>query len=229
MKPSSTKPSGEFALDNRSAIMLAAEHVFARDGYDGSSMRDIAREANVSQALLHYHFGTKKNLFDEIFSFRSAEINKERVRILDRLFMDGAVPSLPELIDALFRPTVEFGHNPNRFGNFFSRILAAAANSDDPHTKSLISEHYDGIAQRFIAAIQKLLPDISRDDAVWAYMFSIGVSLTMMAPTGRPARLSNGACDDSDVELLLNKINVFVCGGVHSMAAIRNATQNADT
>jgi len=199
--------------------MLAAERVFAKNGYHGSSMRDISKEASVSQALLHYHFGTKEKLFDEIFSFRATEINQERGRHLDRLFADDAIPGLPQLIDALFRPTVELGHDPDRFGNFFSRILAASANSDDPHTKTLIAEHYDGIALRFIGAFQKVLPGISRDDAVWAYMFSIGVGMTMMARTGRTARLSNGACDDNDVELLLSKINLFVCGGLANLAA----------
>ncbi|CAK7261888.1 TetR/AcrR family transcriptional regulator [Shinella sp. YE25] len=218
MKASSSRSISAPAPDNREAIMLAAERVFAKDGYDGSSMRDIAKEANVSQALLHYHFGTKEKLFDEIFSFRATEINQERGRHLDRLFADGAIPSLPQLIDALFRPTVELGHDPERFGNFFSRILAASANSDDPHTKALIAEHYDSTALRFISAFQKVLPGISREDAVWAYMFSIGVGMTMMARTGRTARLSNGACDDNDVELLLRKISLFVCGGLLNMA-----------
>ncbi|MBY6264407.1 TetR/AcrR family transcriptional regulator [Azospirillum sp. 412522] len=208
--------------------MLAAERVFAKDGYDGSSMRDIAKEANVSQALLHYHFGTKEKLFDEIFRFRATEINGERGRHLDRLFADGATPSLPQLVDALFRPTVELGHDPDRFGNFFSRILVAAANSDDPHTKNLIAQHYDGIAQRFIAAFQKVLPGISHEDAVWAYIFSIGVGMTMMARTGRSARLSNGSCDDSNVELLLQKISAFVCGGMNSLAgAVENAVASS--
>ena len=107
---------------------------------------------------------------------------------------------------------------PSASATSFSRILAASANSDDPHTKDLIAEHYDSSALRFIGAFEKVLPGISREDVVWAYMFSIGVGMTMMARTGRTATLSNGACDDSDVELLLRKINLFVCGGLLNMA-----------
>lgn len=218
MTPSCVQTGNTFASDSRTAIMMAAERVFAQNGYYGSSMRDIAKEANVSQSLLHYHFGTKEKLFDEIFSFRATEINTERARLLDQLFSHEDVPELSQVIDALFRPTVELGHDPKRFGNFFSRILVASANSDDSHAKTLIAHHYDAIAQRFIVAFQKVLPSLSPEDAVWAYMFSIGVGMTMMARTGRVARLSNGLCDDYDVEILLRKINVFVCGGLRQTA-----------
>jgi AcrR family transcriptional regulator len=58
------------AVDERSAeekIMAAARNVFLRKGYTGARMQDIADEAGINKALLHYYFRSKEKLFDVIF------------------------------------------------------------------------------------------------------------------------------------------------------------------
>jgi len=48
-------------------ILEAARHVFFRHGYAGARMQDIADEAGINKALLHYYFRSKEKLFDVIF------------------------------------------------------------------------------------------------------------------------------------------------------------------
>lgn len=203
----------------RDAILDASERVFALHGFDGASMRQIATAAGVAQALLHYHFGTKEKLFEAMFARRSGAINAARARRLDALFGpdDSGRPTLPDLIEALFRPTMEFGHE-GASGNWFARILVAVANSDEERARALTGTHYDPIALRFIDALQRVVPGLTHADAVWGYMFAIGVGMTMMAATGRPARLSGGACDDSDVDAILARIVPFIAGGIEALA-----------
>ena len=49
-------------------ILDAAEDVFAAEGYAGASMRDIARRADVPFGALHYHWGSKKQLWEAVFT-----------------------------------------------------------------------------------------------------------------------------------------------------------------
>ena len=49
-------------------ILAAAVACFGRSGFDGATMADIAREATVSKALVHYHFQTKDQLLLEVQS-----------------------------------------------------------------------------------------------------------------------------------------------------------------
>jgi TetR/AcrR family transcriptional regulator len=49
--------------DARNAIMEAAITQFAEHGFHGTTMRDIAERAGVSQGLLHHHFGNKEGLW----------------------------------------------------------------------------------------------------------------------------------------------------------------------
>lgn len=48
-------------------IMQAARKVFVRKGYDGARMQEIADEAGINKALLHYYFRSKDKLFNAIF------------------------------------------------------------------------------------------------------------------------------------------------------------------
>ena len=49
--------------ESRSAIVAAAEKVFVEKGFAGASMSAIAREAGVTQSLIHYHFKSKQDLW----------------------------------------------------------------------------------------------------------------------------------------------------------------------
>jgi AcrR family transcriptional regulator len=49
--------------DTRGEIVEAAKRVFADKGYDGTSLRGVAREAGVDPALVHHYFDGKASLF----------------------------------------------------------------------------------------------------------------------------------------------------------------------
>ena len=49
------------------AILRAAERLFLDKGFALTSTTEIAREAGCNQALVHYYFRTKENLFEKIF------------------------------------------------------------------------------------------------------------------------------------------------------------------
>jgi AcrR family transcriptional regulator len=56
------KPSGQTETDARARILDAADTVFVRHGIDGARMQEIANEAGVNKALLHYYFRSKADL-----------------------------------------------------------------------------------------------------------------------------------------------------------------------
>jgi TetR/AcrR family transcriptional regulator, regulator of cefoperazone and chloramphenicol sensitivity len=53
--------------NTREALVQTAMQIFARDGYDAASTRNIANEAGVNQALISYHFRTKFGLYIAVF------------------------------------------------------------------------------------------------------------------------------------------------------------------
>lgn len=55
--------------DTRSEILEAARTRFAREGYEGTTIRGVAAAANVDPALVHHYFGTKQELFRAAAAF----------------------------------------------------------------------------------------------------------------------------------------------------------------
>ena len=95
--------------DGRTAILRAALEVFSAHGLDGATTSAIARAADVTQPLIHYHFGSKEQLWeatvDALFQpMRDAFDEIERdLRDADALTR----------LKALFRRYVRFaGENP---------------------------------------------------------------------------------------------------------------------
>ena len=59
----STKP------DTHERILQAAFTVLSRQGYENTSIKDIAEEAGVAQGLVHYHFKSKQQLVLAVLQF----------------------------------------------------------------------------------------------------------------------------------------------------------------
>ena len=64
MKPLSTKSVKKLTGDERrAAIIKAVQQVFAEKGFDGTTTRELAVAAGVSEALLFKHFPNKEALY----------------------------------------------------------------------------------------------------------------------------------------------------------------------
>lgn len=59
------------STEKKMAILEAAEKLIADNGYDGTSIRDIAQSADVNVAMISYYFGSKAELLHAIFEKRT--------------------------------------------------------------------------------------------------------------------------------------------------------------
>src|SRR3954466_2627689 len=75
------------AEDRRAAILDAALEVFAKRGYNGASIDEIAQAAGISKALIYEHFPSKKDLHVSLLERHTQEI-------FERL-AEAAAPSQP--------------------------------------------------------------------------------------------------------------------------------------
>jgi len=114
-----------------SLILDAAKKVFIRKGYDGSRMQEIADEAGINKALLHYYFRNKDTLFDAIFLAAFAEFIpnigntimsdkpiKEKLKTIINTYIDmlSTNPFIPPFI------LQEINRNPDRIVGIMHKI-----------------------------------------------------------------------------------------------------------
>jgi AcrR family transcriptional regulator len=79
-KPAATSRLG--GEERRELVLAAATRAFARNGYAGTSTDAVAREADVSQPYVVRIFGTKLELFLEVFTLATRRIGEAFDRVL---------------------------------------------------------------------------------------------------------------------------------------------------
>ena len=76
--------------NTKEKILAAASELFAKDGYNGVSVRAIARAVGITEGSIYNHFVSKEEIMDEILTRHEQELER-------------AVPSSRELIDSYGR------------------------------------------------------------------------------------------------------------------------------
>src|ERR1700675_3405038 len=90
--------------DTKTKILNAAEKLFALNGFDATSLRDITAEAQVNLAAVNYHFQSKDSLIDAVILRRIEPVNRRRVEMLDTA---GPSPSVEQIVEAFLAPLLE--------------------------------------------------------------------------------------------------------------------------
>lgn len=69
-------------------ILQVAEQLFAEEGFDGTSVRDIAKKANVNIAMISYYFGSKEKMLEALVLNRIADMRLQ----LESLYNENIPP-----------------------------------------------------------------------------------------------------------------------------------------
>jgi AcrR family transcriptional regulator len=115
--PSETISKGE---QTRQQIITAAMRLFLKQGYHGTSMREIAKEADIALGGIYNHFANKEEIFEAVFSayhpynqMVPAVMNIHGDTI-EEVFHNlaaaiiGSLTSTPDFLNLLFIDMVEF-------------------------------------------------------------------------------------------------------------------------
>lgn len=76
-------------------ILQVAEKLFTEHGFDGTSIRDIAKEAKINIAMISYYFGSKEKLLEALIITRISDLRLQ----IENLFKEELTPF--EKIDRL--------------------------------------------------------------------------------------------------------------------------------
>jgi AcrR family transcriptional regulator/DNA-binding MarR family transcriptional regulator len=87
----------------RRAILTAAEQEFAAKGFEGASMRSIARACGMELALVQYHFGEKLALWGEIVQRVMGELHQQWARTYAQIKEWAPAQVLANFIETLIR------------------------------------------------------------------------------------------------------------------------------
>src|ERR1700728_3725650 len=112
-------------MNTKDRILDTAEHLFARDGFDATSLRAITAEAGVNLAAVNYHFQSKEALVQAVIGRRMGPVNAQRLALLDAYEAEAGDDAVPvaKILDAFLRPVVEMvGSHAHEFVPMIGRL-----------------------------------------------------------------------------------------------------------
>lgn len=130
--------AGVTAAQTRERLLAAAADAFARNGYDGTRVAEIAKAAKVSNGAMYAHFASKAELL-------AAALRKHGPRLLDQTL--GSRPGRP-VTDMLMRAGRKLRNRPDACGDLVVEALAAARRDAD---LAVLMREYVGERGRLIA------------------------------------------------------------------------------
>ena len=164
-------------VDTRAEVLAAASAEFAERGYDGASVRGIARLAGVDPSLVHHYFGSKEQLF--VATMRLPAVPADVLPQLIAPGLDGlgerlvrlflsiyAEPASREPVLALLGSAVSHPQAASMMRGFVTEALVRriAAGLDLPDRTlraSLVASHLVGL---FVARYVVSLDELARAD-----------------------------------------------------------------
>ncbi|QGN58352.1 TetR family transcriptional regulator [Nostocoides sp. HKS02] len=149
MSPRGRRPGG---VDTRAAILDAARTEFADAGYDATSLRGIARRAEVDPALVHHYFGGKPQLFAAVM-----DIPADPALLISRI-VDGPRDQVGE---ALVRTFLAVWDAPEGRERFQALIRSALTHADATRMlREFLTREIFGRVLRHLSADGSAVPDL---------------------------------------------------------------------
>ena len=204
--------------DTRQRVLQIAMREFALHGFDAPSIRDLTVAAGVNQAAINYHFGSKDGLIRTIFEELAAPVIEERLRGLDALEgrADGRPLELEQIVRIMVEPVVRRAKEGKEGQRDLAKLLLIASTLGSKPIEHQIETMHDELALRFVAAISKAVPHLSRVEVMWRYKFSLGSLLYTLSDhmqNHRLRRLSQGECDTENPEEILDNLIPYLVAG----------------
>ncbi|KQW81909.1 TetR/AcrR family transcriptional regulator [Brevundimonas sp. Root1279] len=216
-RPPKTKAAGGGA-DTRESILNAAEALFSQHGFYGVTIREVAREAGVDTALVHYYFGAKRGLFDSVFLRRAEVWNNDRVAAIDRYAREAGPDgmTLEGLFDAFLRPPFQWSMKGGPGWKHYA-ALVAQTNANPAFGGETMARYFDPAIRRLIELIKQVLPEAREVDLYWAYHNLSGALTLTLGETGRLDRLSGGLCRSGDLDSACDYMVRFAAAGFRAV------------
>ena len=201
------------ALATRKRILDAAEQVFARNGFDGATLRDIAAEADEAVSLVHHHGGGKETLFRQVIGRRAEELSKARIQALELAQSLSTNPTTETILSAFITPLLTNAANDIGW-QAYTRLIAHV--SADERWRDIAAELFDPTALRFVDSVQNATTQSNRTAVATGFVYTISATLAHIAAGLRINALGEDEAPQDNHDILI----AFCAAGMNRLQTV---------
>lgn len=199
----------------KNKILDSAEYLFAIDGFNGTSLREITSHAEVNLAAVNYHFGSKKELIKAVISRYMNELSPRLEVALKELCESDQKPSLTEVFTAFVEPLLYLNQFKKNGTSNFLQLLGRSYIDGIGFLRWFLTTRYPGVITNFTQAVYKAYPELTAEEVFWRLHFTMGTVVFTMSSTDTFIDIAKNDFDnDIDIAALIYKVIPFIAAGV---------------
>ena len=202
-------------MSTKNKIIDAAESLFAEQGFNGTSLREITGKAEVNLAAVNYHFGSKKELIKAVMSRYMDELSPRLESALTEICEQSEKPTLIEVFSAFIEPLLALNvYRENGTSNFL-QLLGRGYTDSQGFLRWFLTTQYPNSIELFVSAVQKAYPELTAEEMFWRLHFTMGTVVFTMSSSDALIDIAQNDFDKTvDISEVIQKVIPYVAAGV---------------
>ncbi|MCC4265531.1 TetR family transcriptional regulator [Oceanimonas baumannii] len=202
--------------NTKQKILDAAEVLFAGQGFNDTSLRQITSAADVNLASVNYHFGSRKDLIKAVMDRYLGLFMPEVNQALKQLLAQPEI-NVKQVFECFVGPLMGLKRVRRRGPEIFLQLLGGGYMDNQGFLRWFIVNHYGEVLTNFSRCIRRAAPGLSSAELFWRLHFTLGTVVFTMASSDALRDIArNDFNEDIDVEGLVHKVIPYLAGGMEA-------------
>ena len=198
--------------DTKEQILNVAERQFGEKGFAGTTLRGVIKEAGVNIAAVHYHFGSKEELFVAVIRRVAQQMVPAQLKELGKYTNQDKTPSVENIMEAFFAPPLRMISQMGEAGVIRSQFIGRCRAEPLP-IQQLGDREFNESQQRFLDILQRAFPNQTRSELEWKLDLVIAILIRTLNQVGQSGKVMTGNSSE-EVEIAISRLVKFVSEGM---------------
>lgn len=202
------------SVETKEQILDVAERAIAENGYAGTTLRSVVSKANVNLAAIHYHFGSKEDLFKAVIARMAQPIVSGHLNALEAILAETDTPSVEAILRAYLQSSFDYVTYSAKTHPTRAQFMGRCRTEPDP-VQSIADKQFRPSTEKFLDALQRALPDQTRSQLKWKLDLVVTSLIRVLGEAGKPHALLNDTTPEG-IESALSKLIAFLLPALES-------------
>ncbi|MGF1522007.1 MAG: TetR/AcrR family transcriptional regulator [Leptolyngbyaceae cyanobacterium] len=202
------------STDTKEQILNVAEGLIAERGFAGTTLRSVVSKAGVNLAAVHYHFGSKEELFRATVERLARPVTEHALTHLQQLQEQDEPPLVEDILTIFLMSSLKL-----IMGDENARMIRAQflgrCRTEPGHIQNIAAKEFQACSQAVLDVLQRALPDQSRSQLEWKLDLAIAVLIRVQMEAGKPGALIQSS-QSADIEKAVAQLVTFLAAGMRS-------------
>lgn len=213
-------------LKTKDKILNAAERLFAEQGFEHTSLRQITSSADVNLASVNYHFGSKKALIQAVMERYHVAFMPALDERLKNLQARGFTTT-EEVLNCFVDPLLSLQRINAQGTSIYLSLLGHAYSEIQGHLRRFTMHHFGHVVQRFLTCVQLANPHLDPVTLFWRLHFTLGATVFVQVSGQALSEIAQADFNEkAEPEDIIGRLIPYLAAGIAAASDLKAASES---